>query len=105
MSFSELGLGPSIDLSSSDESYQRPNRPHVRSGRLKVRGPSIRDGPETLAKLRGERKGGRQGTVLPNNGENYATDTHSIVGNLSNVDTCHQSLGCPLYTGLTVRTI
>ncbi|XP_071807043.1 ankyrin repeat and SAM domain-containing protein 3-like [Asterias amurensis] len=63
---SEAGLHLSIDLSSSDESYQRPNRPHTRSGRSKVKGPSIRDGPETLAKLLSERKGARQGTVVPN---------------------------------------
>ncbi|XP_072049082.1 ankyrin repeat and SAM domain-containing protein 3-like [Amphiura filiformis] len=59
---SEAGLGalgPDADLSSSDESYHRPNRPHGRSSRSKAKGPSLRDGPEAIAKLMGDRKGSK----------------------------------------------
>ncbi|XP_033096744.1 ankyrin repeat and SAM domain-containing protein 3-like [Anneissia japonica] len=48
---SEPGLGSDADLSSSDENYQRPNRHHGRTPKLKSKGPSIRDGPEAVAKM------------------------------------------------------
>ncbi|XP_071498180.1 ankyrin repeat and SAM domain-containing protein 3-like [Diadema antillarum] len=62
------GLGDDLDLSSSDENFQlRPARPshhhhhhhhhhHGRGRSSKVKGPSILDGPEAFAKLRGEKK-------------------------------------------------
>ncbi len=52
-------LGGDLDLSSSDESYHRPNRPHGRSSRSKAKGPSLRDGPEAIAKMMGDKKGSR----------------------------------------------
>ncbi|XP_071959653.1 ankyrin repeat and SAM domain-containing protein 3-like [Antedon mediterranea] len=47
---SEPGLGSGLDFSSSDENFQRP-RHHGRTSKLKSKGPSIRDGPDAVAKM------------------------------------------------------
>lgn len=61
-----LLLFPDLDLSSSDESFHPPSRPHHRKGggSSKVKGPSIQDGPAMFAKLLQENLNSSSGNLM-----------------------------------------
>ncbi|XP_013420925.1 ankyrin repeat and SAM domain-containing protein 3 isoform X1 [Lingula anatina] len=52
-----LSLIPDADLSSSDEAFQKPRPPSHRHSKPKLKGPSIRDGPEAMAKKLKDKRG------------------------------------------------